>query len=52
MTQLYSDVASRSTRGRRAARLTVARLQPVAADSGLESKRSAFGAHLSVDTYS
>ena len=52
MTQLYSDAASRPTRGRRAARLSVARLQSAAAASGLETKRSALGGYLSIDTYS
>ena len=51
-TQLYSGVASRPTRGRRATRLSVARLQSAGAGSGLGTKRSALGAHLSVDTYS
>ena len=50
--QLYSDVALRPTRGRRAARLCVARLQSVGPGSGLGAKRSALGANLSVDTYS
>ena len=53
VTQLYSDVASRPTRGRRAAHLSVARLQSAAAGSNLlEAKRSVLGAHFSVDTYS
>ena len=51
MTQLCSDVASRPTRSRRATRLSVARLQSTGAGSGLETKRPALGAHLSVDTY-
>ena len=51
VTQLYSDVASHPTRSRRAARLSVARLQPAGAGSGLETKGGALGAHLSVDTY-
>ena len=51
-TPLYSNVASRQTRSRRAASLSVARLQSAGTISGLETKRSALGAHLSVDTYS
>ena len=47
-TQLDSDVASRPTRSRRAARLCVARLQSAGAGSGLDTKRSALVAHLSV----
>ena len=47
----YSDVASRPTLGRRAVRPSVARLQSPGAGSGLETKRSALGTHLSVDTY-
>ena len=38
VTQLYSDVASRPTRGRS---LSVTRLQSVGAGSGLETNRSA-----------
>ena len=52
VTQLYSEVASHPARNRRAARLSVARLQSVGAGSGLETKKSSLGAHLSVDTYS
>ena len=52
MTQLDSDIASHPTSSRRAARLSEARLQSVDAGSGLGTKRSAFGAHLSVGTYS
>ena len=52
MTQLYSDVVSPPTHGRRVALFSVARLQSAGAGSGLETKRSALGAHLSVDTYS
>ena len=50
---VYSVVSSRSTRGQRAARLSVARLQKQSAGAGLdvETKRSALGAHLSVNTY-
>ena len=51
VTQLYSDVASRPTLGRRAARPSVARLQSPGAGSGLETKRSALGTHLFVDAY-
>ena len=51
VTQLDSDVASRPTRSRREARLSVARLQSAGAGSGLETKRSALGTHLFVDTY-
>ena len=36
----------------RSARLSVAKLQSAGAGSGLETKRSALGAHLFVDTYS
>ena len=53
VTQLDSDIASYPTRSRRAARLSLARLQQSAgAGSGLESKRSTLGAYLSVDSYS
>ena len=54
VTQLYSVVASRPTLGPRAAHLSVARPQQKSAGAGLglETKRSALGAHLSVDTYS
>ena len=54
VTQLYSVVASRPTRGQRAAHLSVARLQQQSSGAGLglETKRSALGVHLSVDTYS
>ena len=52
VTQLYSDVASRPTRCRRAARPPVARRLSAGANSGLEIKRSALGAHVSVDTCS
>ena len=51
-TQLYSDGASRPTRGRRAARLSMARLQSTGAGSGQATKRSALDAHLSVETHS
>ena len=51
VTQLYGDIAPRPTRSRQLTRLSVARLQSVGAGSGLETKRSAPGAHLSVDTY-
>ena len=51
VTQLYSDVASRPTCSRRTTPLSVARLQSAGAGSGLETKRSALGADLSVDTY-
>ena len=51
VTQRYIDVAARPTRGRRAARLSMARLQLAGAGSGVETKRSALGAHLSVDTH-
>ena len=51
VTQLYSDVASRPTLGRRAARLSAARLQSAGAGSGEDTKRSALSAHLSMDTY-
>ena len=51
VTQLCSDVASRPTLGRRAARPSVARLQSPGAGSGLETKRSALGTHLFADTY-
>ena len=50
-TQLYSGVASRPTRSRRVASLSVARLQSAGAGSDLETKRSALGAHPSVRTY-
>ena len=43
-----SDVGSRQTRSRRSARLCVTRLQ-LAGAGGLETKRSALGARLSVD---
>ena len=49
VTQLYSDVASRLVA--QAARLSVARIQSPAADSGLETNISALGTHLSEDTY-
>ena len=49
---IISDVASHPPRSRQAARLSVAKLQSAGAGSGLEAKRSALGAHLSVDTYS
>ena len=53
VTQLYSVIASCPTRGQRAAHLSVAKLQQSAgAGLGLETKRSALGAHLSVDMYS
>ena len=54
VTQLYSVVASRPTCGQRAAHLSVARLQQQSAGVGLglETKRSALCANLSVDTYS
>ena len=54
VSQLYSVVASRLTRGQRAAHPPVAKLQQqsTGAGLGLETKRSALGAHLSVDTYS
>ena len=52
VTQLYSDVASRPTRDRRAARVSVARLQSAGAGSSLETKRSALVEDLSVDIYS
>ena len=48
--QLYTDVASNPARGRRAAHLSVARLQSAGAGWGLETKRSALGALLPVDT--
>ena len=51
-TRLYIDVAPRPTRSRRLAPLSIARLQSAGAGSGLETKRSALGAHLYVDTYS
>ena len=51
VTKRFSDVASRPTLERRAARPSVARLQSPGAGSGLETKRSALGTHLSVDTY-
>ena len=51
VTQLYGDVASRPTRCRRTACLSVARLQSAGAGSSLDTKRSALGAHLSVDTW-
>ena len=52
VTQLYIDVASGPARGRREARLSMARLQSDGADSGLETKISALGAYLFlVDTY-
>ena len=41
VTQLYSDVDSHQTHSRRAARLSVARLQSAGADSGLETQKSA-----------
>ena len=56
--QLYSDLASRLTRGRRAgggqrvAHPSVARRQSAGAVSGLETKRSALVTHLSVNTNS
>ena len=40
VTQLYSDVASRPTRSRRAAVLSVTGLQPAGAGSGLDTKRT------------
>ena len=47
VTKLDSDVASRPTRSRRAERLSVARpQQSVGAGSGLDTNRSAHGAHL------
>ena len=49
MTQLYSDVVSPPTHGRRVALFSVARLQSAGAGSGLETKRSALGAHVSVN---
>ena len=52
MTQLYSDVALRPTRSGWAARLSVARLQSGGEGLGLDTKGSALGVHLSVDTYS
>ena len=52
VTQLYSDVSSRPMRGQRPVYLSVARLQSAGAGSGLETKRGAHGAHLSVVTYS
>ena len=52
VTQMDSDIASHPTRSRLAAHLPVARLQSAGAGSGLETKRSALGAHPSVDTYS
>ena len=53
VTQLYSVVASHPTRGQRVAHLSMTRLQQSAgAGSGLETKRSALGAHLSAVTYS
>ena len=51
VTQLYSDVALRSTSSRWAARVSVARLQSAGAGSSLEIKRDPLGAHLSVGTY-
>ena len=51
VTQLYSGVASSRTLGRRAARPFVARRQSPGAGSDLETKISALGRHLSVDTY-
>ena len=50
--ELYSDVAAPPRRDRRSARLSVTRLLSAGAGSGLETKSSALGAHLSVDTYS
>ena len=52
VTQLYSVVALCPTRGRQEARLSVARLQLAGAGLGLDTKRNALSAHLSVDTYS
>ena len=52
VTQLDSDVTSRPMRSRRAARLSVVRLLSVGAGSGLDTKRSTLGAHVSVDRYS
>ena len=43
VTERYSDVASCPTRGRRAALLSVARLQSAGVGSGLETKRRARG---------
>ena len=51
VTKLHDDVASRPTRSRRAARLSVARRHSAGAGS-IKTKRSALGAHLSVDIYS
>ena len=52
VTQLDGDVATHRTHSRRAASLSEARLESAGTGSGLETKRSALGAHLSVDTYS
>ena len=52
VTQPDSDVASRPTQRRRAAHPSLARPQSPGAGSGLDTKRSALGAYLSVDTYS
>ena len=63
VTQLYSVVASRPTRGQPAARLSVARLQSARGPFlpgqtavgwrgfGPRDQESALGAHLSEDTY-
>ena len=52
VTQGDSDVALRPTRSRRAAGPSVAKLQSGGAGSDLDVKRSALGAHFSVDMYS
>ena len=51
VTQLYSDVASRPTLGRRAACPSMVRLQSPGSGSGLETKRITLGTQLSVNTY-
>ena len=52
MVSRLNSVASHPTRRRRSARLSVARLQSADPGSNPETRRSALGARLSVDTYS
>lgn len=52
LTPLDSNLASRPTRNRRAAGLSVARQQSTGTGSGLGTKKSTLDMHLFVDTYS